>query len=508
MNQPNALPQKEGTGRKWRAMGLFSVIAFVSLFVFFTRVRPLYVFDLDDWLYIYYNRHGFPDITEWNPARVLPETFMPLVSYIGAYLIYPLTGDYIQALCCAYGFVTALMITLYVLAAAYAVRKRFGTGDGVLAILSALFLLGHFLPFLVSDTGNKHLFYAYDVTCIFYYILSALLNYMLCCWFLTRENRAGEQSLLGRGVVILLVYLAILSNLFTSIVLMALFGIELLLALIGDVRAHHKASGKWISRALIKDYVGRHYPRIGAILFWLLSMVFEISGERAAIAPSGMDLYGAVRAFLDSLRGLNPVFVGSVLAVNLGALGLGLYRFRKEREGKFLYWQLEMACCMILSVVYLILVSAKVNPGYIARSDVMISWMGFGMFMTLLSLAYLVKNLPKIQLVLPLLLFVLFFEVVTAYPAFANHFEFGGGAVTAKAIMDDMVDQVLEAEEAGENRVEVRIPASLVGTWPLDVPHMSDRLPKALYYHNMTQTHMQVTIVPDPEKDVQFSIGE
>ncbi len=512
MKKGNPLSDTGSGKQRWWSMGLFALVAFVGLFLFFTRVHPLYVFDLDDWMYVYYGRTALPDTMEWNPAKVLPETLMPLIAYIGAYVVYPIQGDYIQSLCYAYGFVVVVTIVGYVLGAAYVVRKRFQHSDGVLAMLSGVFLLGHFVPYLEWELANNHMFYSWDLTCTYNYIVPALLCFLLCCYFATADTKQWwkSENHLCQGLLILAVYLAIHSNLLSNIVLTAYLGIQLLFSLIEGIWESRKEKRKWISVSFLKEFIWTQLPKIAAIVLWLISMIFEVSGERASFSDSSSSfyekLYETVYYCYWSIRGLNLTFLLSVIFINLAALGIGVYRYRKEKETAFLYWQLEMAATMVLTGIYLVLVCAKVDPEYIGRADVMLSWMIFLMFMTLTALAYLLKVLPKSVLVLPLLLYVLFFEVVTAYSTFADPLVFDQGAVKAKAISDDMVAQILAAEEAGLTEVEVYIPESLANGWPLDVKMTSDRLPKALFHHNLIQSQIRVTIVPTPDKDAQFHL--
>ena len=62
------------------------------------EVAPLLPFDGDDWRYIGAIRLPFPIWGGWNPTRVLPELLMPLGGYISAFIVYPLTHNYIFSL--------------------------------------------------------------------------------------------------------------------------------------------------------------------------------------------------------------------------------------------------------------------------------------------------------------------------------------------------------------------------------------------------------------------------
>lgn len=193
MNQCETVASAKTMLRRNRMVFLFSIIAFWALFVFYTKVHPMYIFDLDDWLYISYGRHAFPTTALWNPTKVMPETLFPLTSYIAVYLLYPLTGDYIMSLCYVHAFVTVAFILGYILMAGRVLKRRFGLNDGVLAVFLTVFLLAHFTPFLVKDRGNYHLFNSMNVNCFFNYMIPALWNYTLCFFFMSTKKACGMK---------------------------------------------------------------------------------------------------------------------------------------------------------------------------------------------------------------------------------------------------------------------------------------------------------------------------
>ena len=93
---------------------IFTAAVFVVMFVFYSRIHPLVIYDSDDWKYIVFTRHAFPVWKEWNPTRVLPEIFMSLVAETGSFVIYPFTKDFINANIIINAIVVSLFITLYI----------------------------------------------------------------------------------------------------------------------------------------------------------------------------------------------------------------------------------------------------------------------------------------------------------------------------------------------------------------------------------------------------------
>lgn len=87
---------------------------FGFLFVWFTQIHPLVVYDADDWTYLAYVRSATPIWGDWNPAKVFPETVMPFFSTVAVYTLMPLLGDYILAQTVMHALVVSISITVYV----------------------------------------------------------------------------------------------------------------------------------------------------------------------------------------------------------------------------------------------------------------------------------------------------------------------------------------------------------------------------------------------------------
>ncbi len=488
---------------------VFAAAVFAGLYIFLTRAHPLYIHDLDDWFYLYFSREALPSAQEMNPIKVLPETWMPMVSYLGAYLIYPITGDYTGSLAMAYGVVLALMITAYTLGAVAVLARRYEIKSPVSRIcLGVIFLLAHFWVLILEKDNNRHLFYAANVTCVFNYTLPALLNLTLCTYFFDQNQRWKPLSPGKLGLLLLGVYLAIFSSLFHSIVLMSLFGIQLLYALIQGVWENVRNQKPWLSWPYIREYVTVHYPKLIALAVWFVSMAFQMGG-RGEDMSGPFQLKNILWAFYEMLRwGLNPQFKTAVILINLSALVVAVYRWRKHRETKFLVQQLEILGCLGLIIVYLLLVTGRLSTGYFTRPDVAINWLSLVIFMSVASLAYLIKQVPKMAAVLPLVVYLLLFTTVFNDITYRDYNVSGLSPSVVKAVNEDVISQIKAAEEQGLTEVEVYVPESLADGWPLDTRLMNSRFSRPLWYHKVTDYRVFVTVVPSPEKDIQFHLSK
>lgn len=89
-------------------------VMFLVMYIFYTRIHPLVIYDIDDWTYISNTRDALPLIGNWNPSRILPEILMPLSASLSAYLIYPFVGDYIMSMAYVFAFILCSTILTYI----------------------------------------------------------------------------------------------------------------------------------------------------------------------------------------------------------------------------------------------------------------------------------------------------------------------------------------------------------------------------------------------------------
>jgi hypothetical protein len=92
-------------------------------------------------------------------------------------------------------------------------------------------------------------------------------------------------GLIKKGIAVLLVYFAIFSNLFSSVILTAYVGTMLLWELVTQCRTH---SFK------LTAYIKENGIRLIIVLAWLISQIFEMNGGRADSVGGGSLLSGVV----------------------------------------------------------------------------------------------------------------------------------------------------------------------------------------------------------------------
>ena len=164
---------------------LFTLIIFLGLLVFFSFINPLTVYDADDWLYIYSLRKPIPILHDWNPIRVFPETTLPLVSYFGAYVLYPITNNYFRSLSLAHGLFASILLTMYFVQFVVLFYKRNFASLNRSIAYGFLFILLHFISHIFKGNNNYFLLGSINLTCFHYYTLSAILNAILVMHFMS-----------------------------------------------------------------------------------------------------------------------------------------------------------------------------------------------------------------------------------------------------------------------------------------------------------------------------------
>lgn len=432
------------------ALGLFAL-----MMLFFSAVHPLVLHDGDDWGYSSYSRGALPIWGYWNPSRVLPEILSPVCASAAAYLVMPIVGDFNAAYTLTIAFVVSTLITLYALMLVRLLRQSGGCTVGTAMLLSSLFIILHFLSFRTQRTGNDHLFYSWNVNTYLNYTIPSLLNAVLVLmWAGAPEHGLRVRPGAGQGFLLLLVYLALFSHLFSSQIL----GIYLFVCLAAALaRALREGRGAW-RRALS----GQSWLVLG-LLLWGIALFFELSGSRAGELTQSASL---TQRFLDTLRGLlarlrmlNAKFVGVCVISVAGALLLfALRRQRDEEDGRFIALFVRFLVCGVLSGVYTVLLCTVTSPEYMRRTDVVFPCAFFLLTAVMLSLGYIVRRMPRAVLVLPLLGLVLIFETDTRVQTFREPNIDQLTPRQCAAINDAIMGQIRQADEAGVTELDVDVP--------------------------------------------------
>lgn len=462
----------------FRTNCFYYLFLFLILFVFFSQVHPLLPFDTDDWKYCGAARPPYPSISQWNPTKVFPECFQPLVGLFAAYLVTPILGDYLTSLVVSHALVVALFIVGYFYSIQKLLEWKFKiSSSSTLSIITVLVLL-HFLVLITRSSSNDHLFYSPDVNCYYNYIIPNLLCASLGLWFMRNDIRT-IKSYTSLGIVFFLTFLALFSNLYSTVIVIAIVGAKLLFALFEC----NKKEKRWLA-----EYIKCNLFYLVIIFVWLIVQLYEVNGNRASsygamLLPFGESLKTAITFFI-SIH-YNKWFLAFSILILGGTLALC---FIKERwnlfRGKKTPFIIILA--LFLSVSYLILLSSKVFPQYLLRSDVLFSYLFFYMLLVALCLGYLNAELKSFKLLYPFLIFFFFFILNTNENTFVDvQYPYGTNLQTCEKFDREAISQVQKAEAAGKDTVTIYVnDYKSSNNWPL-MTHQGKYLGMALYKHGI-----------------------
>ena len=439
---------------------LFCLAVFAAMSVFFIALHPIPIMDEDDVIYTVMSRKAVPIPGAWNPARMMPELLSSLCGNLAGLCAALRLGSFIDCQVTVVGLLFSLLITVYVFSLKQLLEKRFRTGRFVAVCLAALFLLLHFLIFRSADSRNLHLFHTYDECCVFFYTLPALLCSSLVMHFMTEPEKEPQfpgKRLLRESLLLLILYFAVFSNLFGSAILAAYAFCRL-------VRGFRRA------RAEGKSFLKTEAVWMAVLVFWLLAALLESTGGRAggAEATGLIPALGQTAAALGKLLGKTaPLFRLLVPAAALAALAaLAAEKDREKRKralavfGGILAWSVPNG-------LFLLLLSAVVNPSYAARPEAMFTLLFSLLLLMILSLAYAVRRWRQCALLLPLLLLFVYSMTNTRFLTFADSNPLELDGPLAVRVEKEIYGSIIEAAENGETETTISVPVSgEEGNWP------------------------------------------
>lgn len=478
----------------------FSIL-FTGIFIFFAEVHPLIIFDADDWLFASYTRRATPIWGDWNPTRILPETFMSFCSMTGIILFKPFTNDYIGSLAIAYALAVSVFILLYFVFFIRRISKTVGLKTYEEAGVLGISVLYHFLIYNVKAGDNLHMFAEANVTCMFFYIIPAILNSILVLYLLNNEiNLFSKEKLPVNSLLILGIYLAINSNMFQSIILISFAGWTLLENIL------------FAGEKSIKAFIKKNIIWIGMILCWMISLYYEVNGGRADDL-SNKDFGKNILACLGALKSLvferiNRTFL--LTSFVLIIFGVAVYLIKRVKETKdrdYLKVMIRCSICCVITIVYLILLCAKTSPDYLKRSGVLFGIMFYLLLSVMTSFAYAVSEVEPAFLIVPLFFYIIFNETVND----ERMYKFVNSASHPERLCveidNDIINQVLNAEDEGKSEVDVYVPVyDMEDNWPV-ANYVSDFMSNTLYRHGITKDWIKIYIKPSKDMNRKYHMN-
>ena len=477
-------------------MILFIGIIFIFTYIFFTRIHKLVIFDADDWTYVSEPRSFIPLWGVWNPAKLFPESLMPLCGSIASYLVNPFINDYVRSITIVSAFVVSTFISIYIYMFSSFIKKKFKHSTNGTIVIGLLFFLFHFLLFAVKDMNNQYLFWSHNVNCYYNYLIPNLVNFSLIFYLLSNDIDYSTKfpKNFKYGIILLLIYISIFSNMFCNIIIGVFAGVEILVNFIKERK-----------KINIKEFFKKYFLLFVILVLWLVALIFELNGGRAE-SPYNVNF---ITAFIESAKNLGYMLKDNinfnVLLVSLITLiGFIISIFKNKKEDKSIY--IKLLLCVFITGLYYTLICAKVGPNYIFRAEDIFGFYAFGLILIFICLGYLLKKYPSISMIIPIVLCFFIVELNMKLRTFTESNTSNIDPSICEKLDNDFINQIKEADEKGVDHIELHVPDfNSNDNWPI-ATYFGKRIAKTAYIHGITKKQLTIDIVIDKEKNKEYQI--
>jgi hypothetical protein len=472
-------------------------VVFLCIAIFFIVVHPIIPWESDDWSYLSDFRSAIPGIG-WIPGRIFNEIGMHIIGTISAFLVYPLTDDYIYTIIITMGCVLAISCSvfywfLYRLLYCICKNKYLATAGSLMVFILYFFIFK-------TKTNSLHLLWSMDLVYFVSYCIPNLICSTLVCFFLRKyyENKDVIPISFGvyrMSILCTVIYFAIFSIVFSAAILTVCV---FLLLVFSVVRKQ-----QW------KHIIKKNSIYVFIIFLFLIYMYFEMSGPRAQGATSVSNMISikyllgighSIVNFFKLIIQIHLAFIGCTLLFIASALIL--YNKQKQKDEKFK--QLSLLCffSIILLSVFFICINGISNPRQSSRPEMMYGIFFFYILWSVLSIVYTIKNIHWLFICFPLLLIVLFVEITNSENRYADYWE----NVTPKAkieLLTTWLDQIRQADSKGEINVTINVPENdtLDGWHHFPLSYSGTSFASTLYSHNITSKKMDIIMNPYKMQD-------
>ena len=479
---------------------LFYAIIFIFLFIFFTNIHPLVIYDADDWTYISLHREFIPLWGAWNPSKLFPETLMPLCGSVAAFVVNPIVHNYLKSITIVTSFLVSFMITLYIYMFVKMIKVRFKLPEYKSLFLGALFFLFHFLLLVVGSENNQYMFFTHNVNCYYNYLIPNLLNFIMVFYFISKEKMDFSLSSIKdvkSGILLLLIYISIFSNLLCNIVIGVYAGVEVLI--------HFLEDGK---KKSIIEFFKKYFILILILISWLVSVIYELSGGRAKVKyPTSVisGIYDSIRKLGYSLvYNVNRLLLITFVIIIIIFL-INIFKehiFSKNKKKAIFY--LKYILYIVVITLYYILICPKIGPDYILRIEDVYGIYAYCLVFVFICLAYILKKHPKIIIIFPIVICFCAIELNGSIKTLKESNTSNISPLLCEKIDNDMIKQIKQADIDKKSKIEVHvIDNNNNDNWP-QATYMGRRISHTLYKHGIIKKQIDITIVPDKEKNKEL----
>lgn len=443
------------------------IVVFFYLLIFFINIHPIVPVDADDWGLISTARVAVPIIRGWNPSKIFPEVLMPLCGSIAAYVINPICNDYIKSIIITNALIVSIAITLYVYAFYLMIRQK-AKKDMTAIWMTVIFFLCHYLIFRSGVSNNAYMFWACDMTCYYNYLIPSLLNAGIV---MTIESKDFYN--IPKSLKTLMLYLALFSNLFSSYILVLYVAIKILT----DV-----TNKKCSIKNNINDLL---------ILFvWMVAMIFEVTGGRAnskELSAQAETLIGGLfnsgLNFFEIYKHINIIF----LVVSIGVIVLNFIFLHKKSN------VIRWVSYVIFSFAYLMILTSRVKPVYMQRTDCIFGFVFFAILLLMISILELSSRWECLNRASLIMVLIAFSLCSTGSRTYAPSNVIRMNEQSAITLANDILHQITSSDN---DKIILEVPKFNTDSntpFPL---YMGNSITATLYKHGIIDEFKDAELVP------------
>lgn len=475
---------KKNSERK--SLGIW-ILFFVITLVFFLAIHPVTILDGDDWANLSMSRGAYPKWGAWNPSKVFPEIFFPIVGYISAFIVKPLGFDYLTSLTVTTAVVISIFIATFIFNVSILLRKNFGLSyrnSFLTSLILYMAIFGIFKSY--KNNENIHLLWSINLTCYFHYLIPAVLNATMVVYLSYKELsfvNIKKMPSLNFGSLLVVVYLCIFSNVFSSIIISAYCASKSLIDFIGK-------------RKISEDNVFYY----GVVLAWLCAAFFEANGGRASsIGGHSLKFVECIVSFYHVMWGVDKIFVILIAALLISFSSVKTYTLFKRKNIEIINTNVleVIALSFIFCLFGILIISAKSSPYYVTRPDAMWGIYFYVLLLIVLLLGELITITRKLEYLLPFILLLIFTRVVLSEGSFREPFMLNISYEDVVKIDNFIIQQVIDADENNLKEVTIYVPKGDDNdNWPFPT-YMGHALSSTLQKHGIITNTMDIHIHPD-----------
>ena len=472
---------------------------FAIIYIFFTNVHPIIPYDGDDWLSFSQFRHAVPMAGYWNAGRVFQEILYPFLGMFSAFIVYPVTGDYMfsHAITIALVLAFAMSVLYVVLFRLFFMlaKKRYA------AFFGCLYMVVFFFGFFKTRYESTYMLHGLNYTCVVSYIIPGLLCSILVCILLGYQARnipvvPQKTGVFKFGFLILFSYLAVFSMLYVSVILAGYCVLFMIVSAIKTKRFDHK----------------NNLFHICVVAGFLIYCCFEITSSRASADTINTFALNESTGFFQRIiiaigtsfvlfRQISPVFVVFSVITAAAALVIFFMAFDKNKKSVFVIPVL-MTLALTAGVYFsLIIVSAVAGAAFYPQFIQALYGVFFYLFLSIMFfLVYVLKNFRKSLLFMPVIIFIFINELFNANYRFSDQMSYywaEGQLSTSKKIelTNNWIYMMKEAERAGEQEVTLFVPDyPNTDDFPHPKGYWGTGFSGALFVHKITGRYIKINL--------------